>query len=106
MKRLTQMAKVLIMTFSLILLLCNFHHLLQAEPECWTEPQWMCERIAESNCFDICDRAEEGKTCTSVEFVYGSCMIAICYQYYDYYCDNDYWTSEYLECGPGGCPMK
>lgn len=103
MKRLTQMAKVLLMTFCLIFLLCNFHHLLQAEPECETEPVWMCQQIANMDCEDLCID-EEG--CQAAEFWVGTCIYGGCFQWYDIYCETGYLTSEQYECWGGGCPMK
>ena len=105
MKKLTQIGKVTILTFCLVIFSLNFHQVLNAQYPCEIEAQKSCEFWAESDCWEQCDIQEQGD-CEYVDFTRGSCDWDICQQWYEIECTN----GSIGEYGPydccNGCPIK
>ena len=104
MKKVAQIAKVIILTFCLMIFSLNFHQVLNAI-ECLEEAAHPCMADAEYWCANACT-GEYEEDCSFYNFLYGMCDGGLCYQWYDFYCETG-WVRNFgpISCASSGCPL-
>ncbi|MFC2161682.1 hypothetical protein ACFLRX_08535 [Acidobacteriota bacterium] len=103
MKRLTQVGKVSILTFCVLIFLLNFHQGLRADdPDCTLERALHCFGEAVEDCNDLCSATE----CDYTEWISGWCDDGVCHQWFEIWCLSGYLGDYEFECAGYGCGWK
>lgn len=104
MKRLTQIGKVSILTFCLLIFSLNFHQVLRADwPDCDEAQAPKCFMEAVDDCNGLCQLLRDS-TCDYVVWLSGYCDEGLCMQMFELWCVNGYLGEYEFECYLANCP--